>query len=159
MTMLARSQEYRIAFDSSNIPSTSSAWTLTSPNATVWTPSITTAGIVSLTSGGVAGETAVLVGVDGTKWTPTISNGGIITLTSGGTLSASDTIATLTDSGDTIWSLYVDDAGQANVTTASALPGLLRYPSFLFSYTPSAGTDVCVIQAIRVNVTIRRRSA
>ena len=157
--MIGRPSEYQVAFDSSNIPATSSAWTLTSPNATVWTPSISTVGIVSLTDSGVAGDSVVFVGLDGNKWTTTISNGGIITVTSGGALSLSDTIATLTDSGGTIWTFYVDDTNQVNVTTASALPGLLRYPSFIFSYTPSAGTDLCLLHATRLNVTIRRRSS
>lgn len=95
MSTLVRPNEYRVAFDSSNIPATSSAWTLTSPNATVWTPSISTAGIVSVTDSGTAGDSVVFVGLDGNKWTPTISNGGIVTATSGGALSSSDTIATL----------------------------------------------------------------
>ena len=152
--------EYITYFDSSDIPGVLATWTLTSPDATVWGPSVTTAGIVTFTSGATLVTTAVVfIGLDGNKWTPTIANTGIVTVTSGGALSASDTIATLTDSNGVSWVFYVDDLNVAQLTTASVLPSLLRYPALIFTYTPAASTDVCLLHSARPSITPRRRSA
>jgi hypothetical protein len=150
--------EYLTYFDSSDIPAVSSSWTLTSPDATVWGPAITTAGIVTFTSGATAGISVVFLGLDGNMWVPSIANTGIVTVTSGGALSASDTIATLTDSAGIAWVFYVDDLHIIQVTTASVLPTLLRYPALIFTYTPATGSDVCLVHSIRPNLTTRRRS-
>lgn len=154
-----RPTEYYVSLDNSDIPAASSAWSLTSPDATVWAGSITTAGIVSIASGGTAGDSVVFIGLDGTKWTPTISNGGIITATQGAVLGSSDTVATLVDSNSVAWVFYVDDDGVVKVTTAAILPSLLRYPAFVFSFTPAATTDRCILHSARVDMKSRRRSA
>lgn len=154
-----RPQEYIVLFDSSDIPGTSTSWTLTSPDASQWAPSITTAGIVTFATGGTAGDSVVFIGLDGTKWTPAITNAGIITATQGGTLSSSDILATIVDSANVTWAFYVDDNGQVRVTTATVLPTLLRYPAFVWSYTPAANTDLCLLHSARVNLKSRRRSA
>lgn len=151
--------EYLTQFDSSDTPTPSTTWTETSPNASVWGPSITTAGIISLTTGATAGDTVSFIGLDGTAWPPSIANTGIITVTQGAAISSSDTIAALIDSNNATWVLYVDDTGQVRVTTATILPMLLRYPAFTFSYTPASGTDVCLIHSIRLGVNTRRRAA
>lgn len=151
--------EYITQFDSNNLPIPSTAWTLTSPNASVWGPSITTAGVLSLTTGATTGDTVSFIGLDGTVWTPSIANTGVITVTQGSTISSSDSIATVVDSNGVTWVLYVDDSGQVQVTTATIFPTLLRYPAFVFSYTPASGTDVCLIHSIRLGLNNRRRSA
>lgn len=159
MSSLLSPREYLTSFDSSDIPTVSSAWTLTSPNATVWGPSISTSGVITMTSGATAGTSAVFIGLDGNKWTPTIANTGVITLTSGGALSASDNIATIVDADGVAWVLYVDDLQVTQVTTASVLPSLLRYPALIVTYTPSAGTDMCLLHSLRVDLTQRFRQA
>jgi hypothetical protein len=154
-----RPAEYITRFDSDDIPAPSSAWTMTAPNATVYSETITNAGIVSITSGGVAGDSAVFIGLDGLKWSPTISNGGVVTLTQSTALSSSDLVATLVDSDSVTWIFYVGDDGQARVTTASILPTPLRYPAFQFSYTPSLASDICLLHSTRLNLNERRRAA
>lgn len=151
--------EYITQFDSNNIPTPSTNWTLTSPNASIWGPSITTAGILTMTTGATVGDTVSFIGLDGTVWTPSIDNTGVITVTQGGTISSTDNVATVVDSNNVTWVLYVDDSGQVQVTTAAILPTLLRYPAFTFSYTPASGTDVCLIHSIRLGLNTRRRSA
>lgn len=151
--------EYITYFDSSDIPAVSTTWTLTSPDATIWGPAITTAGIVTFVSGAVAGGSAIFIGLDGNKWTPTIANTGIVTITSGGALSASDNVATLTDSNGVNWVFYVDDNAIVQVTTAAVLPALLRYPALIVTYTPTTGNDVWHLHSARVSITPRRRSA
>ena len=150
--------EYITYFDSSDIPAVSTAWTLTSPDATIWGPAITTAGVVSFVSGVAAGGSAVFIGLDGNKWTPTIANTGIVTVTSGSALSASDNVAQITDSNGVNWVFYVDDLSVVQVTTAAVIPSLLRYPALIVTYTPAAGTNVWNLHSARVNVTPRRRS-
>jgi hypothetical protein len=121
---------------------------------------VSTGGVVTLTSGVASVATSVIfIGLDGNKWTPTIANTGVITVTSGGTLSASDTMATLTDSNGVMWAFYVDDTNQVQLTTASVLPSLLRYPALIFTYTPSVGTDRCFLHSARPSLTPRRRSS
>ena len=152
--------EYIAYFDSSDIPTSLASWTLTSPDLTVWGAAISPAGIVTFTGGAVAVPTAVVfIGLDGNKWTPSIANTGVVTVTSGGALSASDTIAVITDSGGVTWVFYVDDNNIVQITTAAVLPSLLRYPALIFTYTPSAGTDVCLLHSARPSLTPRRRSA
>lgn len=151
--------EYVTYFDSSDIPVVSTTWTLMSPDATIWGPAITTAGIVTFVSGAAAGGSAVFIGLDGNKWTPTIANTGIVTVTSGSALSASDNVAQLTDSNGVNWVFYVDDNSIVQVTTAEVLPSLLRYPALIVTYTPIASTDAWQLHSARVNITPRRRSA
>lgn len=152
--------EYITHFDSGNIPSVSSDWTLTAPNASVWDPSITTSGVISFTDGATVGaDTVTVLGIDGTKWDPTISNGGVITLTTGSTIGSSDVIASIVDSNSISWFLYVDDSNQVQVTTAAVLPGLLRYPALVFTYAPAASTDVMYLHSTRLNVTIKRKTS
>jgi len=61
------------------------AWSLQSPDATVWVPSITIDGIVSFTSGGgvITASPPVFRGQGTTVWTPAISNAGLLTISSG----------------------------------------------------------------------------
>lgn len=152
--------EYITYFDSSDIPSTLAAWTLTSPNATVYGPTVTTLGNVSFVPGAVSVATPVVfIGLDGNKWTPTIANTGEVSATSGSALSASDTIAALTDSNGVAWVFYVDDTNIVQVTTAAVLPSLLRYPALIFTYTPESGSDRCLLHSARQSLTPRRRSA
>lgn len=151
--------EWLTYFDSGNIPDTSYAWTLQSPDLTIWGPTISTAGIVSVASGATAGASVTFVGLDGHKWTPAISNGGIITATQGAILSASDAIATLVDSADITWVFFVDDDSEVQVTTAEVLPSLLRYPAFVFAYTPTTGTDRCLVHSIRPSIASVRHSS
>lgn len=152
--------EYITYLDSSDIPAISAAWTLTSPDATVWGPAITTFGIVTFTSGASPVATPVVfVGLDGNKWTPSIANTGVVTVTSGGALSASETIATLTDTNGVNWVFYVDDVSIVQVTTAAVLPALLRYPALIVTYTPMTGNDVWLLHSARPSLTPRRRSS
>lgn len=152
--------EYVTYLDSSDIPAVSAAWTLTSPDATVWGPAITTGGMVTFTSGASPLATPVVfIGLDGNKWTPTMANTGIITVTSGSALSASDTIATLTDTNNVTWVFYVDDLNLVHLTTAAVLPSLLRYPALIVSYTPVTGTDTWLLHSARPSLTPRRRSS
>lgn len=152
--------EYVTYFDSSNVPAVTDAWTLTSPDTTVWGPAITTAGIVSFTSGAIAlAVSVVFAGLDGNRWTPTIADTGIVTVTSGSVLSSAETLGTLTDSDGVIWTVYVDDTNQVKLTTSSLLPTEMRYPALVFSYTPASNTDRLLLHSSRVNLTIRRLSA
>lgn len=151
--------EYITQFDGGTIPTPSTSWALTSPNASVWAPSITTGGILSLATGGTAGDTVSFIGLDGTVWTPSIDNAGLITVTQGAVISSSDYVATVVDSASVTWVLYVDDNQQVRITTAAILPTLLRYPAFTFSYTPASGTDLCLIHSIRLGLNTRRRAA
>lgn len=151
--------EYIAAIDSGALPVASSIWTLTSPDMTVWGPSITTDGVMSLTSGATAGDSAVFVGIDGTKWVPTISNGGIITLTPTGTLSASDLMASLVDAALVTWFVMVDDDMLAHLTTDTLLPSLLRYPSLIVTFQPNVGTDIFRLYSARMHLTEKLRNA
>lgn len=93
------------------------AWTLQSPNLTIWTPSISTLGVVTFTSGaGSAGPALVLVGDDGSLWTPTISNAGIVTINSGAVFTNQVRPIFLDSSGVT-WYWFVTSAGISGTST------------------------------------------
>lgn len=158
--MADRPSEYIRFVDGSSNPSLTASWTLTSPDANVWAPTISTGGVITFTDGAAAvAGSIVFIGLDGLAWSPTISNGGIVTVTSGSALSSSDTAATLTDSSSISWTLYVDNDELVNVTTSFLLPALFRYPSVLVSWTPTADTDRCVIHSVRAMMTMRRRTS
>lgn len=61
------------------------AWSLQSPDSTVWVPSITTEGMLSFVSGGgiITATPPVFRGVGGTIWTPFISNAGLVSIVQG----------------------------------------------------------------------------
>jgi hypothetical protein len=151
--------EYVTAIDGSAIPPASTAWTLTSPNADVWAPAITTAGIVSETDGAVAGASAVFVGLDGTKWVPAISNGGIVSMTSSGMVSVGDLMAALVDAAGVTWVFYVDDDNLVQVTTAALLTALMRYPSLIVTFQSTAPTDTFQLYSARLHLTEKLRNA
>lgn len=77
-------------------------WNLQSPDTKVWTPTISTAGIVSFSDGfGTATDVPVAPDPTGVNWTPSVSNAGLITLTSGA--DAAEDQASLEDVDDVQW--------------------------------------------------------
>ena len=86
------------------------SWNLQSPDTKVWTPSISTAGIFSISDGvGTASEVPVLpTGTDNT-WEPSVSNAGLITLTSGTDADAQQASLIDVDSVQWYWSVPADD--------------------------------------------------
>ena len=77
-------------------------WNLQSPNTNVWTPSISTSGVLSFSDGiGTATEIPVLPEADDGTWEPSISNAGLVTLTSG--TDADAKVASLIDSNSIQW--------------------------------------------------------
>ena len=157
--MADRPSEYIRFIDAGNDPSLTMAWTLTSPNATVWGPSVSTDGIVTMTDGAVAGTVPIFIGLDGNAWNPTISNGGLITATTGSAMASTDQAASILDSNGLAWTFYVDTDNIVNLTTNAVLPALFRYPSVVLNWTPTASTDQLVISSLRAQMTIRRRTS
>lgn len=145
--------------DGGGLPAVSTNWTLTSPNLTVWSPSITTGGVVSFASGGAAGDSVVLVGLDGLAWTPSIDNSGIVSVTSGSELTSSQTAASLVDSGAVQWYFYVDLNGLVTISTVFAYPSLFRYPSVTVRWTPDSATDTFILYSLRASMTVRLKTS
>ena len=157
--MADRPSEYIRFIDAGNDPSLTMAWTLTSPNVTVWSPSVSTAGVVTMTDGAVAGTVPIFIGLDGNAWNPTIDNSGIITATTGSPMASTDQAASILDSNGLAWTFYVDTDNIVNLTTNAVLPALFRYPSVVLNWTPTASTDQLVISSLRAQMTIRRRTS
>lgn len=157
--MASRPSEYIRFIDGGNAPVLTTSWTLTSPNATVWAPTISTGGIVTFTDGAVAATTPVFIGMDGLAWSPTIDNDGIVTATSGSALSSTDTAASIMDADSVVWTFYVDADGLVNITTSAVIPTLFRYPSTVMSWTPTANTDQLIVYSVRVAMTVRRKTS
>jgi hypothetical protein len=157
--MADRPSEYIRFIDGGNAPALTSLWTLTDPNATVWGPSISTSGVITMTDGATAATTPIFIGLDGTGWVPSVDNNGIITVTSGSAMASTDTAAVITDSNSITWTLFVDTSGQVNVTSSFVLPALFRYPSTIISWTPTSSTDQLVIYSIRSMMTVRRKTS
>ena len=157
--MADRPSEYIRFIDAGNDPSLTMAWTLTSPNVTVWSPSVSTAGVVTMTDGAVAGTVPIFIGLDGNAWNPTIDNSGIITATTGSPMASTDQAASILDSSGLAWTFYVDTDNIVNLTTNAVLPALFRYPSVVLNWTPTASTDQLVISSLRAQMTIRRRTS
>ena len=151
--------EYVRMIDGGSLPSVSTNWTLTSPNLTVWSPSITTAGVVSFTDGAVAGDSVILVGLDGLAWTPTIDNSGIVSVASGTELTSAQTAASLVDSGSVQWYFYVDLDGLVTISTVFAYPSLFRYPSVTVRWTPASASDTFILYSLRASITVRRKTS
>jgi hypothetical protein len=95
-------------------------WSIQSPDATVWAASISSTGVVTLTSGGsIITTTAPVFQGDGTTiWTPSIANTGIVTITSG--VSASQRWAILLDSLNKQWYFQVTAASLVNLVSRSS---------------------------------------
>ncbi len=151
--------EYIRFIDGGNYPSVITSWTLTSPNAAVWAPTISTGGVVTMTDGAAALSSPIFIGLDGLVWTPTIDNSGIITATSGAALSSTDVAAAITDNDGVTWTFYVGTDGMVNVTTSLVLPALFRFPSVLVSWTPTSPTDSLRIYSVRAAMTVRKRTS
>lgn len=149
--------EFICQIDGGVSPTVDTAWTVSSPDTTVWLPSVTTAGILSFASGGVALNTPDVPGVDGSGWDLTISNGGVLTVTQGGFLSSSDSMAAVNDSNSITWSLFVGEDNQVRVTTDSILDNVFYYPAIVITFIPSATTDVFDLYSIKPDMKIRRR--
>ena len=102
-------------------------WNLQSPNGDIWTPSITTAGVISFTSSssGTVSAVPLAIGDSGTLYTPSISNTGVITLTSGASYTGVEMLATFLDSDNVSWfwqvsttiGAYVSDKLRPNMGT------------------------------------------
>ena len=157
--MAERPSEYIRFIDSGNDPSLITAWTLTSPNATVWGPSVSTDGIVTMTDGAVAGTVPIFIGLDGNAWNPTMSNGGIMTAATGSPMTSTDQAASILDANGLTWIFYVDTDNLVNLTTNAVIPASFRYPSVVVNWTPTASTDQLVISSLRAHMTIRRRTS
>ena len=103
-------------------------WSLQSPNGTAWVPTITTAGIVTFTSGGsvLTPRAPCFQGIpDTTLWTPQISDAGIVSLLDVPTMGTYR--AALLDSNATLWLFLVDRAGIVHVGPASDSPVMYRW--------------------------------
>ena len=148
--------EYFADIDGQVLPGRTAAWTVASPDATVWGPTISTTGVITMTSGASAGTTAVVIGLSGLKWTIAISNGGILTLTESTALTASDLAASITDSNSVTWTLYVDDDDIVNVTTSDLLKRSFKYWGVSVYYTPASSTDIFAVQSVKCQVNVRR---
>jgi len=151
--------EYIRMIDGGGLPTVSTNWTLTSPNLTVWEPSISTGGVVTFTDGAVAADSAVLVGLDGLAWTPTIDNNGIISVTSGTELTSAQIAASLVDADSVQWYFYVDLSGLVTISTTFAYPSLFRYPSVVVRWTPDSATDTFILYSLRASMTVRRKTS
>jgi len=88
-----------------------SSWSIQSPNGTAWVWTISTAGIITMTSQVtvITATTPVFQGTATAIWTPSIDNSGIVTLTSG--VSALQFLGVLSDSSNTRWYPYVEAGG------------------------------------------------
>ena len=87
------------------------AWSLTSPNGSAWVWTISTAGIITITSQVtvVTATPPVFQGVGTTIWTPSIDNAGIVTLTDG--VAGTQFLAVLADPDIRRWYPFVDAGG------------------------------------------------
>lgn len=91
-------------------------WTLQSPDTTVWTPSISTTGIITWTSGGplLTSTPPVFQGYfTNLVWVPSISNTGVVTITQD--LASGQFLAALRDSAFQDWYFSVSTYGLIQV--------------------------------------------
>ena len=150
--------EYLCQIDSGRLPTVVTTWTITSPNTSVWSLSIDTSGIITITDGAVAATTPFAMGMDGVNWTFTISNGGIITLTrSGSQLTEAHTVAGLVDSLALTWLYVVSLNDQVLITTENPLENLYYYPAIIIMYDPINDTGVFELHAVKPNTIMHRR--
>jgi len=99
------------------------AWSLQSPDATVWVPTVSTRGMLTWTSGGAIVTPTPPVfqsAVDATVWIPSMSNTGIVTLTSG-TSVIGQRWATLLDANNLQWFGCATATGEINFTPQEPL--------------------------------------
>lgn len=152
-------REYLWYSDASSTPAFTTNWTLTSPDATIWGPTVTTDGIMSFESDAAPASSIIFIGLDGLAWTPSIDNSGIVTVTSGSALTSAQTGASLLDGNGITWYLYVDTFGQIVLGTHFVLSALLRFPSVTVRWTPTSGTDTFSVYSVRAAITVRRFTA
>jgi len=138
----------------------STLWTLQSPDLTIWTPSISTLGVVTWTSGaGSAGVSVILVGDDGSFWTPAISNAGVVTRTSDAVFSG-QTRAVFRDSDGITWYWFVTAAGASGVSTldTAAIVTLSNSPGTRHSLMVKYNTGgAFTIQGLRALVQVDKQ--
>jgi len=88
-------------------------WTIASTDGSLWQPSISDQGVVSVTDEPAVGAPAVLPGV-GADWVPAISTGGVVSLSSSTQTGLPQ--AQLVDAMRTLWSFAADANGQPTVS-------------------------------------------
>lgn len=124
-------------------------WNLQSPDTLVWTPSISTAGIVSLVSSvGTVTETPVAPAPDGNNWTPSIANTGVITLTEGA--DAAESRASLIDVDDVQWWWAVPESDGISAWATRVQVGAQQKLHHVSVQVEYAAGDRLVIDSIRV---------
>lgn len=102
------------------------SWNLQSPDLRIWTFTISTSGVVTVTDGvGTASSVPVLPDPSDDAWTPSIANTGIITLTDGGSVTAKQASLIDGDSVQWYWSVPESD-GISTWNTRSIVGGRLK---------------------------------
>jgi hypothetical protein len=126
-----------------------SSWTLQSPDATIWSPTISSQGVLTFTSGAGSLSTApVLIEDDNTLWSMAIGNTGVLTLTDG-VADTNQPAAEVIDPNAIAWYGRVSSLNVLRWQTGS-VPGNLRtrltHVSVRVSYSAAAAF---VIHSIR----------
>jgi hypothetical protein len=159
MSTMNKPIEYLCQIDSGVFPSTDSEWDMVSPDLTVWRLTISTAGVLTVTSGGAAAtSTPFVLAMNGSVSLLTISNAGVLTIASSSTLlTSSDSVAALIDSNTVSWLFLHLLDGQLLVSTETPLENLYYYPAIMITFETSAPTDVFELHAVKPNISKHRR--
>ena len=133
-------------------------WNLQSPDTNVWTPTITTAGIVSFASSvGTATTVPVAPAPDGDNWTPSISNAGLITLTEG--VDAAEDQASLIDSDEDQWWWAVPESDGVSTWSTRVVVGARQKLHHISTQVEYSGGDSFIITSIRLLCSIASQLA
>lgn len=155
---MSRPLEYICQIDSSVIPTIDTGWSVTDPNLIHWGVTVSTTGVLTVTSGVFDLNTPYVMGMDGTQslWDVSIA-GVLLVITSSTPLTSADLIAALDDSNSITWLFAMGLDGQLRVTTETPLENKYYYPAIVVSFAASASSDQFELHAIKPNTTRHRR--
>lgn len=155
--IVSKPLEYICQIDSDNFPLVDTTWSITDGVAD-WFPLVSTAGVLSVSSGGTALNTPYAASMNGLRWLWFITSGGIISVVSTAfPLTTSDSVGALVDADGVTWLLIVGLDEQLYLTTETPLENKFYYPSILISFTTSDADDIFELHAIKPNTTRHRR--
>lgn len=155
---MSKPQEYLCQIDSGVFPVVTTSWSVESPNNMDWTPTVSTAGILSFADTDPNENTPHIAGMNGYQYGISISNAGIVSIDDGGLpLSSSDEVAALVDSSSVTWLLMVNLNFQLVLTTENPLENKYYYPAVTISFTTSEPDDTFELYDVKPNTSMHRR--
>ena len=150
--------EYLCQIDSGNVPGTDTTWSITSPDTTEWGMTVSTAGIITITSGVTVIGDPVVLAMNGSASTFSIADTGIVSIVSSSTLlTGSDSVAALADSNSVTWMFVHGLDGVLSLTSETPLENKFYYPAIVISFEVADNLDQFELHAIKPNTSMHRR--